>query len=38
MDKMSVCLQYIWNENGQNENKMEIDEMKMGYTVSYHFF
>ena len=44
MDKMGVCLQYIWNENRYNRNKLhyfklfgiEMDRMKMDYTISNH--
>ena len=44
MDKISVCLQYIWNENRYNRNEMycfkpfeiEMDRMEMNCTVSNH--
>ena len=41
---MSVCLQYIWNENRQNRNglhcfkpfRMEMNRMKIDCTISNH--
>ena len=45
IDKISVCLQYIWNENGKNGNKLyyfkpfeiEMDRMEIDCTVSNYF-